>query len=181
MNSFQLNCTVIDRYQILWMLSYIQSSRIFNFNMRLSWRWERSMLFRNQILTSKSEYYFDLSVNFSAIPWAASNTMQPRRYFRILGEKHHSWICQSGHGDQCIVLFSSFHQADVLIVVAGLETIESQDRPNLNLLPSDVSRLVTSPVIIGAQLELNWPHVDHFVGALDGHLPRFGIHVRVGK
>ena len=50
----------------------------------------------------------------------------------------------------------------MLIVVAGLETIESQDRPNLNLLPSDVSRLVTSPAIIvggtvGAKLTSRGP------------------------
>lgn len=43
-------------------------------------------------------------------------------------------------------------EADVLIVVAGLETIESQDRPNLNLLPSDVALIheasVAKPTIV---------------------------------
>eukprot|EP00434_Breviolum_minutum_P002275 symbB.v1.2.002007.t1/scaffold87.1/size343203/3 len=43
-------------------------------------------------------------------------------------------------------------EADVLIVVAGLETIESQDRPNLNLLPSDLALIheasVAKPTIV---------------------------------
>lgn len=105
-------------------------------------------LFCVVLYTGNSEYYFDLSVSFIAIPWMACNAMQSRRYFLILGENITAESVKNNHGDQCAVLFSSFHQADVLIVVAGLETIESQDRPNLNLLPSDVSRLVTSPAII---------------------------------